>query len=68
VKHVVAVSFSNDDEAHELANSFGAATLLDKMGLYAEMMAAIMRGVRSDAEMDGRWGPGTGGPVISTKC
>ena len=39
----VAVSFSNDTEAKELAESYGAATLLDKMSLYTEMLPAIHR-------------------------
>jgi DNA-binding NarL/FixJ family response regulator len=39
----VAVSFSNDTEAKELAESYGAATLLDKMSLYTEMLPAIQR-------------------------
>jgi len=39
----VAVSFSNDSEAKELAESYGATTLLDKMSLYTEMRPAIQR-------------------------
>ena len=39
----IAVSFSNDTEAKELAESYGAATLLDKMSLYTEMLPAIHR-------------------------
>jgi two-component system capsular synthesis response regulator RcsB len=39
---VLAVSFSNDDEARELAKSYGAVSLLDKMKLYQEMVSAIM--------------------------
>ncbi len=42
VDHVVAVSFSNDDEAKSLAQSYGAAVLLDKMKLYSEMIQTIM--------------------------
>jgi DNA-binding NarL/FixJ family response regulator len=37
----VAVSLSNDDDARALAESYGAATLLDKMSLYAELLPAI---------------------------
>jgi chemotaxis response regulator CheB len=44
---VVAVSFATDTEAQELAESYGAASLLDKMNLYAEMIPAIMHGVES---------------------
>ena len=39
----VAVSFSNDSDAKDLAASYGAATLLDKMTLYTEMLPAIQR-------------------------
>jgi DNA-binding NarL/FixJ family response regulator len=39
----VAVSFSNDDDSKALAESYGAATLLDKMSLYTEMLPAIQR-------------------------
>ena len=38
----LAVSFANDDEARELAESYGAVSLLDKMKLYTEMVPAIM--------------------------
>ena len=38
----VAVSFSNDDEAQQLAGSYGAVSLLDKMKLFDEIMPAIM--------------------------
>ena len=37
----VAISFSNDSDSKELAESYGAATLLDKMTLYTEMVPAI---------------------------
>ena len=43
VEHIVAVSFSHDDEAKNLAQSYGAATLLDKMNLYSEMIPTIMQ-------------------------
>ncbi|MDP9337575.1 MAG: hypothetical protein M3P45_01770, partial [Acidobacteriota bacterium] len=43
VDHIVAVSFSNDDEAKNLAESYGAAALLDKMNLYSDMIPAIMQ-------------------------
>ena len=39
----LAVSFSNDDEARQLAESYGAVALLDKMKLFTEMIPAIMR-------------------------
>jgi chemotaxis response regulator CheB len=38
----LAVSLSNDAEAKELAESYGAVSLLDKMSLYSEMIPAIM--------------------------
>src|SRR3981081_3122275 len=37
----LAVSFSNDSDSKVLAESYGAARLLDKMTLYADMMPAI---------------------------
>jgi chemotaxis response regulator CheB len=37
----LAVSFSNDEEAQALAESYGAVKLLDKMKLYTEMLPAI---------------------------
>jgi DNA-binding NarL/FixJ family response regulator len=43
VKHIVAISFSIDDEARELARSYGASALLDKMNLYNELVPAIVR-------------------------
>jgi PleD family two-component response regulator len=42
VRNVVAVSFSNDHEAQDLAKSYGAVALLDKMTLYTEMIPAIL--------------------------
>ena len=42
VPQTLAVSFSNDSEAKALAESYGAAALLDKMNLYSEMVPAIM--------------------------
>jgi DNA-binding NarL/FixJ family response regulator len=39
----LAVSLSNDAEAKELAESYGAVSLLDEMSLYSEMIPAIMR-------------------------
>jgi chemotaxis response regulator CheB len=39
---MLAVSFSNDHEARELAKSYGAVTLLDKMKLFGEMIPAII--------------------------
>lgn len=43
VGHIVAVSFSNDAEAKNLAESYGAAALLDKMNLYADMIPTIIQ-------------------------
>lgn len=40
---MVAISVSNDDEARELAVSYGALTLLDKMHLYVELVPAILK-------------------------
>ena len=39
----LAVSFSNDDEARQLAESYGAVALLDEMKLFSEMIPAILR-------------------------
>jgi two-component system LytT family response regulator len=43
IKHTLAISFANDQEARSLAASYGAAALLDKMTLYTELLPAIMR-------------------------
>jgi chemotaxis response regulator CheB len=43
VNHIVAVSFSTDDEAKDLARSYGASALLDKMKLYTELVPTVMR-------------------------
>jgi two-component system invasion response regulator UvrY len=48
LKRIVAISFSNDEEAKMLAQSYGAAVLLDKMKLYTELIPAIVNA--SDAE------------------
>jgi DNA-binding NarL/FixJ family response regulator len=40
---LLAMSISNDEEAKDLAKSFGAVTLLDKMELYNELIPSIMR-------------------------
>lgn len=42
LKRIVAISFSNDDEAKALAQSYGAAVLLDKMSLYTDLIPAIL--------------------------
>jgi DNA-binding NarL/FixJ family response regulator len=39
----LAVSFTADHEASDLAKSYGAAVLLDKMSLYSEMIPAIKK-------------------------
>jgi two-component system response regulator DevR len=38
----VAVSFSNDEDAQGLAESYGAEILLDKMNLYGQLVPAIL--------------------------
>jgi DNA-binding NarL/FixJ family response regulator len=43
VDHVLALSFSIDDQARVLSESYGAAGLLDKMKLYGELLPAIKR-------------------------
>jgi two-component system nitrate/nitrite response regulator NarL len=43
IKHTLAISFANDEEARSLAASYGCAGLLDKMSLYSELLPAIMR-------------------------
>jgi DNA-binding NarL/FixJ family response regulator len=40
---LLAISLSNDEEARLLADSFGAARLLDKMELYNELVPAILQ-------------------------
>jgi len=42
VERTLAVSFSNDDAAEELARSYGAFALLDKMRLYSDLIPTIM--------------------------
>jgi two-component system, NarL family, invasion response regulator UvrY len=42
VDHILAVSFSNDAEARELAESYGTKLLLDKMKLFNELVPAIL--------------------------
>jgi chemotaxis response regulator CheB len=42
VNNVLAVSFSNDAEAKDLAESYGAKLLLDKMKLYGQLVPAIL--------------------------
>jgi DNA-binding NarL/FixJ family response regulator len=43
VRKVVAVSFSNDEQAKELAKSYGVSALLDKMRLYDELIPTIIQ-------------------------
>jgi chemotaxis response regulator CheB len=43
VNRTVAVSFSNDEEAQGLAESYGAEILLDKMKLYSQLVPAILQ-------------------------
>jgi DNA-binding NarL/FixJ family response regulator len=40
---LVAMSVLNDDEARELATTYGALVLLDKMNLFGEVVPAILR-------------------------
>jgi DNA-binding NarL/FixJ family response regulator len=47
----LAVSFSNDDEARDLARSYGAVALLDKMKLFNEIVPAIMRCKSRDSDI-----------------
>ena len=42
VDHIVAVSFSNDAEARDLAEAYGAKLLLDKMKLFNDLVPAIL--------------------------
>ena len=42
---IVAISLWNDEETRELAESFGAVTLLDKMELSAELIPIITESV-----------------------
>jgi DNA-binding NarL/FixJ family response regulator len=42
VNHILAVSFSNDAEARELAEAYGAKLLLDKMKLFDDLVPAIL--------------------------
>jgi DNA-binding NarL/FixJ family response regulator len=39
----IAISVSNDDDARELAASYGALVLLDKMNLYHELVPLILK-------------------------
>jgi DNA-binding NarL/FixJ family response regulator len=39
---IVAISFSCDDEAKDLAKQIGAAKLLDKVNLYTELVGTIL--------------------------
>src|SRR3984893_18758820 len=41
IEYTLAISFANDEEAKSLAASYGAVALLDKMGLYTELLPAI---------------------------
>jgi two-component system response regulator NreC len=44
---VIAISVSNDAEAMDLAVSYGARVLLDKMSLYGELVPAILKFARN---------------------
>lgn len=43
VDSTVAVSFSNDEEGKNRAETYGAAALLDKMKLYSDLIPAILQ-------------------------
>jgi len=43
IEYTLAISFANDEEARSLAASYGAASLLDKMTLYTELLPAILQ-------------------------
>jgi chemotaxis response regulator CheB len=43
---VLAISLDNDNEAHALAESYGALCLLDKMTLYSQLIPAILEAVK----------------------
>lgn len=49
IQYTLAISFANDQEAKSLAASYGAAALLDKMGLYTELLPAILQLVQPSA-------------------
>jgi hypothetical protein len=42
VENILAVSFSNDGEARDLAEAYGAKLLLDKMKLFNDLVPAIL--------------------------
>jgi two-component system response regulator DevR len=42
VENILAVSFSNDAEARDLAEAYGAKLLLDKMKLFNDLVPAIL--------------------------
>jgi two-component system response regulator NreC len=42
-KHVLAMSFWNDEQSKALAESYGASALLDKSTLASELIPAIMQ-------------------------
>lgn len=49
VGRVIAVSFANDGEARMLAQTYGAAALLNKMYLYRDLVPAIRNHLGSQA-------------------
>ena len=57
IEYTLAISFANDEEAKSLAASYGAVALLDKMGLYTELLPAIMRLADSSADPSFKIGP-----------
>lgn len=67
VKHTLAISFANDEEARALAESYGAVTLLDKMSLYSTLVPAIMKlaepSARSSYSPDTKAGREAHGPL-----
>ena len=42
-EHILAISVWNDDETKDLANSYGASTLLDKTTLGSALIPAILK-------------------------
>jgi two-component system, NarL family, response regulator NreC len=65
IEYTLAISFANDEEAKSLAASYGAVALLDKMGLYTELLPAIMRLADHSASPSFKIGPKTSREGVS---
>jgi DNA-binding NarL/FixJ family response regulator len=65
IKHTLAISFANDEEAKSLAASYGAIALLDKMSLYTELLPAIMQLVDPSANPSFKINPKTSREGVS---